>query len=1104
MKERLKKLLALLMVLIICVSTVGLNVNAEEKSTWEGTITESVYETENYKVTFSLVGQWEGGYNANVKIENTGDSIIHNWYICYDSYNVISDIWNAQVHSYESNQYIIKNADWNRDIAVGESVEFGYAVYEKFLGFPTKYEILDKSIETSTEDYSVEYRLDNDWENGFIGTILITNKTNTTIEEWTLEFDFDRTIVDIWDGVIDSHQGNHYVIKNTGYNSNIAAGQTVSFGFSGGGGDKTIEPQYYLLSHVTASDKEDVNIEIDSDKDGVPNYMEDLFGTDSSFEDTDGDGLSDYVEIYLTETEPLMQDSDQNGILDGGEDADADGLTNLVEVTLGTNSTKSDSDYDGLTDSEEVNIFGVDPLKYDLDNDGISDGNEIILGLNPLNFITDGVTPDADRTFEQELDASKIEESLLNDKQVIPSIKGNVSDNINSHAYLDEEDVYALNDNRAAIGKQVQVTTDYNEDADVRLYFDCSSANENLELLTICRYDEGNIIPCDTFKDDHTLWTNVSTGIYFVINVEILLYDLGIPVDKYTTPISSASKLSTSVQADNDGPRVVLSDYQSIKLDQPLSSDGYNSDSDELTDEEELGEAEEKDLSTFLEVFLKAYDIPESLYEDQTTVTVYNYTSNPVLTDTDYDGIDDDNDTLSTSNEFKGKMHYTIDGTEKTCNVDFTVDYRDLFNENTAYKKDLSVLSVLYASDIYSGNYIEVTNGVVGGSDNATSFGKLFGLKDVEDIRISAANYTTDKDDVTEFVVGHRTVEYLGETREIIILSVRGTNSSNAEWSSNFDIGANTAEYYKATGSEHPYWTNRSNHKGFDVATNRVLEKFEDYIERHELNASGVNKSILITGHSRGAAIANLLGAHFEKDNDYKAYTYTFAAPYTTTDSNAENYKTIMNVMNTDDLIAHLPLKGWGFKKYGKMYTISVEDSYENKLGTAEEGTFEWLLGYDYNNDGGTSRTINSFLKIASSREDLYKIDTSSDGKVNIGNRYHTTQAGADTRCTEVKNLLENVKLLRFCKVYVTGGIIKYVEVNYSPAYLMQNLANMASGTGPLTGYDTNGVYATAKASFVASSGFIPGGFIGGMTHPHMQPTYYLIAYNNFEPLKGE
>ncbi|WP_455714713.1 cellulose binding domain-containing protein [Anaerosporobacter sp.] len=1003
MKEKLKKLLALLLVLIICVSTTELNVFAEGKSTWDGITTEYVYEAENYKVTYLLTGQWEGGYNANVRIENIGDSVIPNWYISYDSENVISNIWNAEIYSYESNQYVIKNAGWNQDIAVGGSVEFGYTGNGNFLGFPTKYEILENSIESGTED---------------------------------------------------------------------------------------------------------------NDKDGVPNYIEDLFGTDSSLEDTDADGLSDYVEIYSTDTDPLKQDSDLNGVLDGQEDADSDGLTNLEEITYGTNSIKSDSDYDGLSDSEEVNTFGSDPLKDDTDDDGIADGNEILLGLEPLNSVTDGVTPDAERTFEQELDDSKIEESLLNDNQVIPSIEGNVSDNINSHVYMDEEDVYALIDNRATIGKQVKVTTDYSEDADLRLYFDSSSVTDNLELLTICRYEDGQIIPYDTFKDGNTIWTNVTTGIYFVINVEIFLDELNIPVDKYTSSVSSVSKLSSSraieldtadesnLDTDNDGPWVILSDYQYVKLDQPLSSDENNSDSDNLTDKEELGEAQEQDLSPFLDVFLEAYDIPEESYEDQTSITVYAYTSNPVLTDTDFDGIDDDKDTSSTNNKFKGKMHYTADGSEKTANVEFTVDYRELFSGNTTYKKGLSVLSVLYASDIYSGNYIEVTSGTTGGSDNATSFAKLFGLDDVENIKISASSYTTDKDDVTEFVVGHRTVEYLGETREIIILSVRGTNGTNAEWSSNFDVGANTTAYYNATGSSHPYWTNKSNHKGFDVTANRVLEKYEDYIQRHGLDGSEVNKSILITGHSRGAAIANLLGAHFEKDSEYKAYTYTFAAPYTTTASTTGTYKTIMNVMNTDDLIPYLPLEGWGFKKYGKMYTISVEDSYENKLGTAEEGTFEWLVGYDYNNDGGTSRTINSFLEIADNRVDLYEIDTSSDGKVNIGNLFHATQAGADNRLTEVKSLLKEVKLLRFCNVYVTGSAVKYVEVNYSPAYLMQNLANMASGTGPLTGYDTSGVYASAKASFVASSGFIPGGFVGGMTHPHMQPTYYLIAYNNFEALE--
>lgn len=208
-----------------------------------------------------------------------------------------------------------------------------------------------------------------------------------------------------------------------------------------------------------------------------------------------------------------------------------------------------------------------------------------------------------------------------------------------------------------------------------------------------------------------------------------------------------------------------------------------------------------------------------------------------------------------------------------------------------------------------------------------------------------------------------------------------------------------------------------------------------------------------------------------------------------------------MNVMNKDDLITYLPLEGWGFKKYGKLHAISVEDEYENKWGSAEEGTFEWLTGDDYNNDGGTGRTLNCFLEIAGCREDLYKLDGSNDGKVNIGNKYHTTVTGANERCEEVEKLLEEVKLLRFCNGYVTGSPVKYAEVNYCPAYLMQNLANMASSTGPVTGYDTRGKYAAAKASFIASSGFIMGGLIGGMTHPHVQPTYYLIAHNKVKPL---
>lgn len=51
-----------------------------------------------------------------------------------------------------------------------------------------------------------------------------------------LEFDFEREITNIWNAVIESYEGNHYVIRNAGYNANITAGQSVLFGFNGHGG----------------------------------------------------------------------------------------------------------------------------------------------------------------------------------------------------------------------------------------------------------------------------------------------------------------------------------------------------------------------------------------------------------------------------------------------------------------------------------------------------------------------------------------------------------------------------------------------------------------------------------------------------------------------------------------------------------------------------------------------------------------------------------------------------------------------------------------------------------------------------------------------------
>lgn len=475
------------------------------------------------------------------------------------------------------------------------------------------------------------------------------------------------------------------------------------------------------------------------------------------------------------------------------------------------------------------------------------------------------------------------------------------------------------------------------------------------------------------------------------------------------------------------------------------------------------------------------------------TVQVYQASSNPAEVDTDFDGIDDRYDSDPADNSFAGIMSYN-DGADK-ANVSFNVDYSLFFEKNNVYYNDLSKLAVLYASDVYGGCYVQVTEGAVGGSDDTTSLGKLFGMQDAEDIHINASDYAEDKDDLTEFFVGHRTIYRSGQKQELVILSVRGTNATNAEWSSNFDVGANTDDYYNALGFSHPHWKDFANHKGFDVAMNRVLEKFADYEKRHGLDRMS-NKVILVTGHSRGAGIANLLGAHFEDRADYKSYTYTFAAPYATTHTDAGNYRTVFNVVNSDDMIPYLPLADWGFKKYGVTYTLSVKDLYEdgNWFGN-KEGTFEWLCGYDYTCSGAVQSALDAFTQVASNREQLYVLDSTSDGKCNIGNASHWSQSAAETRKAELEAELSSVKLSRFVSIGVRqSGLMWIAEVNYCPAYLMQNLANMASSTGPLTGYDVKGKYASAKSAFINC-------FLGGMTHPHQQVTYYLMTHNEMEPL---
>ena len=65
-------------------------------------------------------------------------------------------------------------------------------------------------------------------------------------------------------------------------------------------------------------------------------------------------------------------------------DGDGDGLSLAIEQELNTDPAVVDTDGDGLTDGDEINIYGTAPLVVDTDGDGIGDADEIATGGDPL------------------------------------------------------------------------------------------------------------------------------------------------------------------------------------------------------------------------------------------------------------------------------------------------------------------------------------------------------------------------------------------------------------------------------------------------------------------------------------------------------------------------------------------------------------------------------------------------------------------------------------------------------------------------------------------------------------------------------------------------
>jgi len=226
------------------------------------------------------------------------------------------------------------------------------------------------------------------------------------------------------------------------------------------------------------------------------------------------------------------------------------------------------------------------------------------------------------------------------------------------------------------------------------------------------------------------------------------------------------------------------------------------------------------------------------------------------------------------------------------------------------YNNDLAVTLAVLSSAAYDGNndghYI------------------LQALNKLGFISISLYSYANSPDNqpgspfadgTYAFSIAHQPMTVNGESVNLIAIVLRGTNGAE--------------DFSKDIDATHKNQFGYEVHSEFYDFSYDISQALAKYLNRYpELQSS---KNIgLITGHSFGAAGANMFAAQYAANNgtsfDGGLYAYTFATPNTYWESKKSALGNVaFNIVNTSDVITVIPNAGTGglgtqWGKFGKTY----------------------------------------------------------------------------------------------------------------------------------------------------------------------------------------
>lgn len=151
-------------------------------------------------------------------------------------------------------------------------------------------------------------------------------------------------------------------------------------------------------------------------------------------------------------------------------------------------------------------------------------------------------------------------------------------------------------------------------------------------------------------------------------------------------------------------------------------------------------------------------------------------------------------------------------------------------------------------------------------------------------------------------------------SKKLVLVVLRGTPLSANEWISNINVSDNTHKDVLL-------------HEGFFRTCENIQKELLYYLLKKKIDPK--NACFLITGHSRGGALANILGAKLDDEGvitGERLFVYTFAAPNVSQEEKTSNpkYNFIWNIINAEDIVPSVPpnRNNWKWKKYGQTKVI--------------------------------------------------------------------------------------------------------------------------------------------------------------------------------------